>query len=52
VGILADISICGKSARIVDGHTRLGVAAGDVACIIWPLLWSAPLTVDSLRVGN
>ena len=34
VGILADISICGKSARIVDGHTRLGVAAGDVACII------------------
>ena len=38
VGLLADISICGKSARIVDGHTRLGVAAGDVACIIWPLL--------------
>jgi len=37
VGILADVSICGKSARIVDGHT-LGVAAGDVACIIWPLL--------------
>jgi len=31
VGILADVSICGKSARIVDGHTRLGVAAGDVA---------------------
>src|SRR4030081_1753630 len=38
VGLLADISIVGKSARIVDGHTRLGVAAGDVACIIWPLL--------------
>ena len=38
VGILADISIAGKSARIVDGHTRLGVAAGDVSCIIWPLL--------------
>lgn len=38
VGILADISIVGKSAKIVDGHTRLGVAAGDVACIIWPLL--------------
>ena len=31
VGILADVSIAGKSARIVDGHTRLGVAAGDVA---------------------
>jgi enoyl-CoA hydratase len=38
VGLLADISIAGKSARIIDGHTRLGVAAGDVACIIWPLL--------------
>lgn len=38
VGILADVSIAGKSAKIVDGHTRLGVAAGDVACMIWPLL--------------
>ena len=38
VGLLADISIAGKAARIVDGHTRLGVAAGDAACIIWPLL--------------
>src|ERR1700686_4480757 len=38
VGILAAVSIAAKSARIVDGHTRLGVAAGDVACIIWPLL--------------
>ena len=28
----------GKSAKIVDGHTRLGVAAGDHAAIIWPLL--------------
>jgi enoyl-CoA hydratase len=38
VGLLADVSIAAKSARIVDGHTRLGVAAGDAACIIWPLL--------------
>jgi len=38
VALLADISIAGKAARIVDGHTRLGVAAGDAACIIWPLL--------------
>lgn len=38
VGILADISIAGKRAKIVDGHARLGVAAGDVAAIIWPLL--------------
>jgi enoyl-CoA hydratase len=38
VALLADISIAAKSARIVDGHTRLGVAAGDHAAIIWPLL--------------
>ena len=37
-GLLADISIAAKSARIVDGHTRLGVAAGDHAAICWPLL--------------
>jgi enoyl-CoA hydratase len=37
-GLLADISIAAKSASIVDGHTRLGVAAGDHAAIVWPLL--------------
>ncbi|MFV0334466.1 MAG: enoyl-CoA hydratase/isomerase family protein [Tropicimonas sp.] len=37
-GLLADISIAGKTARIIDGHTRLGVAAGDHAAIVWPLL--------------
>ena len=38
VALLCDISIAAKSARIIDGHTRLGVAAGDHAAIIWPLL--------------
>jgi enoyl-CoA hydratase len=38
VGLLADISIAARSARIIDGHTKLGVAAGDHAAIIWPLL--------------
>jgi len=37
-GLLADISIATKTARIIDGHTRLGVAAGDHAAIVWPLL--------------
>lgn len=37
-GLLADIPIAAKTARIIDGHTRLGVAAGDHAAIIWPLL--------------
>ena len=37
-GILADVSIAARTARIIDGHTRLGVAAGDHAAIIWPIL--------------
>jgi enoyl-CoA hydratase len=38
VALLADIAIAGRSARLMDGHTRLGVAAGDHAVLIWPLL--------------
>jgi enoyl-CoA hydratase len=38
VAILADISVVGRTARIIDGHTRLGVAAGDHAAICWPLM--------------
>ncbi len=37
-GILADVSLATKECRILDGHTRLGVAAGDHAAMIWPLL--------------
>jgi len=36
--LLADVSVAGKTAKIIDGHTRLGVAAGDHAAICWPLL--------------
>ena len=36
--LLADVSVAGRSARIIDGHTRLGVAAGDHAALCWPLL--------------
>ena len=38
VALLADISICAQDARIGDGHVKLGVAAGDHAAILWPLL--------------
>jgi enoyl-CoA hydratase len=37
-GMLADVSIVARTAKIIDGHTRLGVAAGDHAAICWPLL--------------
>ncbi|PYM77094.1 MAG: enoyl-CoA hydratase [Candidatus Rokuibacteriota bacterium] len=38
VALLADVSIIAENARFTDGHTRLGVVAGDHAAILWPLL--------------
>jgi enoyl-CoA hydratase len=38
VALLSDIAVAGRTARFVDGHVRLGVAAGDHAAIVWPLL--------------
>jgi enoyl-CoA hydratase len=38
VALMSDISIAARTARIIDGHTRLGVAAGDHAAMVWPLL--------------
>jgi enoyl-CoA hydratase len=38
VALLADVSIMATSARLSDGHARLGVAAGDHAALLWPLL--------------
>lgn len=36
--LLADIPVAGRAARIIDGHTNIGVTAGDHAAVIWPLL--------------
>lgn len=38
VALLADVSIAAESARLSDGHARIGVAAGDHAALLWPLL--------------
>src|SRR5258706_6415996 len=35
-GLLADISIAARNARLIDGHTRPGVAAGGHAGTILP----------------
>ena len=52
VGVLADISIATKDCRIIDGHTRLGVAAGDHAAIIWPLLVGMHRAKEYLMTGE
>lgn len=38
VALLADVSIAAARAKFLDGHAKLGVAAGDHAVAIWPLL--------------
>ena len=38
VAVLADVSVAAEDAKLIDGHTNVGVAAGDHACVIWPLL--------------
>jgi enoyl-CoA hydratase len=36
--LLSDVTVAGRTAKIVDGHTTLGIAADDHAALIWPLL--------------
>lgn len=38
IALLADIPIAARQAKLLDGHLRIGVAAGDHAALIWPLL--------------
>jgi enoyl-CoA hydratase len=38
VALVADISIINEDTKFTDGHHRIGVAAGDHAAFIWPLL--------------
>jgi len=38
IALLADIPIAAKTAKLIDGHLRIGVTPGDHAAMIWPLL--------------
>lgn len=38
VALLADVPIASKTAKLLDGHLRIGVTPGDHAAMIWPLL--------------
>jgi enoyl-CoA hydratase len=38
LALLADISVVAEDAQLGDGHVRLGIAAGDHAVLLWPLL--------------
>ena len=52
VALLSDICIMGESARLADGHHRLGVAAGDHGAIIWPLLCGMAKAKYYLMTGD
>jgi len=52
VALLADVSIVARSARMSDGHARLGVAAGDHAAILWPLLCGMAKAKYYLMTGD
>lgn len=38
VALLADVSIAATTAKLFEGHLRIGVVPGDHAALIWPLL--------------
>ncbi len=38
VALMADIALAAEDAKLIDGHIRVGVAAGDHSSLVWPLL--------------
>ncbi|ALJ16315.1 hypothetical protein ATM17_30290 (plasmid) [Sphingopyxis macrogoltabida] len=52
IALLCDVSIAVRSARIGDPHVRMGVVAGDSACVIWPLLVGPNLAKQYLMTGD
>ena len=42
VALTADISIIAEDAKVTDAHTRIGVASGDHALLLWPLYCGMP----------
>lgn len=38
LALLADVPIAATTAKLFDGHSRVGVVPGDHAALIWPLL--------------
>lgn len=52
VALMSDITIAGKSAKMKDGHIALGIAAGDHAALMWPLLVGMAKTKYYLMSGE
>lgn len=52
LALASDVVVVGKRARLLDGHIRLGVAAGDHAVLLWPLLLGMAKAKYHLLLGE
>jgi enoyl-CoA hydratase len=52
LALLCDVVIADKRARIGDPHVKMGVVAGDSACVIWPLLCGIHRAKEYLMTGD
>ncbi|WEX12454.1 enoyl-CoA hydratase/isomerase family protein [Chelativorans sp. AA-79] len=52
VALMSDISVVSETAKLGDGHIRLGVVAGDHAPMIWPLLCGMAKSKYYLLTGD
>jgi enoyl-CoA hydratase len=52
VALMADISIIGEDTQFTDGHMNIGLAAGDHAALLWPLLCGMAKAKYYLLLGD
>lgn len=51
-GLLADIVVADRDARIADGHVTIALAAGDGGAMIWPLAMGLVRAKKHLLTGD
>ena len=52
IALLADISVVAENAKLGDPHVSFGIAAGDHAAMIWPLLCGLARTKRHVLLGE
>ncbi|MBA7697449.1 Short-chain-enoyl-CoA hydratase [subsurface metagenome] len=52
IALFCDVVIMSETARIGEGHVRMGLVAGDSGCVIWPLLVGISKAKEILMLGD
>jgi enoyl-CoA hydratase len=52
LALLADVSIAAEDAKLIEGHLKNGLIAGDHAALIWPLLCGLARTKYHVMLGE